>query len=133
VFLMLFVSVAPVTAKERLQSDNRVVLAIPGCAKREEFEAMIDLAQRRDTVGFAEVHGEPQLPGAAGGNIRYLRGPGLLRSGHVRSPTGRHKLPLDTKRRGAEARAIRPVNGVLTSNEGPSAANEGQAHMIRAR
>jgi hypothetical protein len=53
---MLFVSVAPVTAKEQLQADdNRVVLikAIPGCANREEFEAMIDLAQRHDAVGFA--------------------------------------------------------------------------------
>jgi hypothetical protein len=61
---MLFVSVAPIAAKERLQSDNRVVLikASPGCANREEFEAMIDLAQRRDAVGFAEYMASHNCP-----------------------------------------------------------------------
>jgi hypothetical protein len=62
--LLLFVSVVPVTGKEQLQSDNRVVLikAIPGCANREEFEAMIDLAQRRDAAGFAEYMASHNCP-----------------------------------------------------------------------
>lgn len=57
-------SAAPVTAKEQLQSDNRVVLikAIPGCANREEFEAMIDLAQRRDAAGFAAYMANHNCP-----------------------------------------------------------------------
>ena len=51
-FLMLFVSVAPIAAKERLQSDNRVVLikASPGCANR------------RDAVGFAEYMASHNCP-----------------------------------------------------------------------
>jgi hypothetical protein len=64
-------SVTSVPAKEQLQSNNHVVLikAIPGCANREEFDAMVDLAQRRDAAGFAAYmasHNCPVLqPGTA--------------------------------------------------------------------
>jgi hypothetical protein len=62
--LMLFLSVAPVAAKEQFPSDNRVVLikAIPGCANREEFDAMIDLAQRRDEAGFTAYTASHNCP-----------------------------------------------------------------------
>jgi hypothetical protein len=69
--LLLCMSVASVPAKEQLQSNNHVVLikAIPGCANREEFDAMVDLAQRRDAAGFAAYmasHNCPVLqPGTA--------------------------------------------------------------------
>lgn len=63
-FLMLFVSVVPIAAKEHLQSDNHVLLikTSPGCASRSDFEAMIDLAQRRDAVGFAEYMANHNCP-----------------------------------------------------------------------
>jgi hypothetical protein len=62
--LILLVSVAPIAAKEQLQSDNRVVLIVasPGCASRKEFDAMIDLAQRRDAVGFAAYMASHNCP-----------------------------------------------------------------------
>jgi hypothetical protein len=67
VALSLAVSVAlaaPLAAKESLQADHRIVLTktSPGCAKREEFDALIDLAQRRDAVGFAKYMASHNCP-----------------------------------------------------------------------
>jgi hypothetical protein len=61
---MLFVSIATVTAKEQFQSNNHVVLikAIPGCASREEFDAMIEFAERRDAAGFAAYMASHNCP-----------------------------------------------------------------------
>ena len=69
-FVVLLALASPAAANEP-QTPSHVVLikAIPGCANREEFEAMIDLAQRRDPVGFAAYmasHNCPVLqPGTA--------------------------------------------------------------------
>jgi hypothetical protein len=62
--LTLFALAMPVAAKEQVQSDNHVLLikASPGCANREEFEAMIDLAQRRDAAGFANYVASHHCP-----------------------------------------------------------------------
>ena len=63
-FVMLVTFASPLAAKEQIQSDDRVVLikAIPGCANREEFEAMIDLAQHRDEAGFAAYMASHNCP-----------------------------------------------------------------------
>jgi hypothetical protein len=62
--LTLFALAMPVAAKEQVQPDNHVLLikASPGCANREEFEAMIDLAQRRDAASFANYLASHHCP-----------------------------------------------------------------------
>ena len=69
--VVLIASGAPLAAKEQILSEDRVVLtkASPACAKREDFDTLIDLAQRRDAAGFADYmanHNCPVLqPGTA--------------------------------------------------------------------
>jgi hypothetical protein len=53
--LVLLAFGVPSVAKE-LRKDDRVVLikASPGCANRQEFDRLVDLAQGRNAVRFAE-------------------------------------------------------------------------------
>jgi hypothetical protein len=64
IILAFFALAMPVAAKEQVQPDNRVLLirATPGCANREEFEAMLDLAQRRDGAGFVNYMASHHCP-----------------------------------------------------------------------
>jgi hypothetical protein len=63
-FVILLALAAPLAAKQQLQMAHRVVLtkASPGCAKREEFDTMIDFAQQRDAVGFAKYMASHNCP-----------------------------------------------------------------------
>jgi hypothetical protein len=70
-FVVLVAFGSPLAAKEQFQSNNHVVLikAIPGCASREEFDAMIDLAERRDEAGFAAYMASHNCPVLQSGTV----------------------------------------------------------------
>jgi hypothetical protein len=56
VLVLLAWGVPSAAAKEPLRKDDRVVLikASPGCTNRQEFDRLVDLAQSRNAVRFAE-------------------------------------------------------------------------------
>jgi hypothetical protein len=53
--VVLLAFARPLLAREPVDAGEGVVLtkASPACAKREDFDRLIELAQRRDAVGFA--------------------------------------------------------------------------------
>ncbi len=62
--ILLLTSAAPVAATEPIHIDHRVVLTkpSPACAKRSEFDALIELAQRRDAARFGDYMASHDCP-----------------------------------------------------------------------
>jgi hypothetical protein len=62
--IVLFTLAAPVAAKEPIHIGHDVVLtkASPACAKRSEFDALVELAERRDAAGFADYMASHDCP-----------------------------------------------------------------------
>jgi hypothetical protein len=68
--IVLLTLVAPLSAKEQLQTE-RVVLtkASPGCAKIEEFDRLVEIAQQRDAIAFAQYMASHNCPVLQAGTI----------------------------------------------------------------
>ena len=62
---------APLAAKEPPQTGERVLLtkASPGCAKREEFDRLVDIAQGHDAAAFADYMANHNCPVLQAGTI----------------------------------------------------------------
>jgi hypothetical protein len=68
--VVLLTLVAPLSAKGQLQTE-RVVLtkASPGCAKIEEFDRLVEIAQRRDAIAFTQYMASHNCPVLQAGTI----------------------------------------------------------------
>ena len=69
--VVLLALAGPLPAKEPLQAGERVVLTkgSPGCAKREEFDRLVDIAQRHDAVAFTQYRANHKCPVLQAGTI----------------------------------------------------------------
>jgi hypothetical protein len=63
-FAVLLTVGVPLAAQDQLKLEDRVVLtkASPGCVRREEFDTLIEIAQQRDEVAFAQYMRSHKCP-----------------------------------------------------------------------